>query len=799
MHRLTPILALSLVGLANAAAAQDACFTVAAPGARTQHVVGLHTAVRVSPRCEYALSPEGPWVGPGALAERETDFLEVYQHVASQPNARASGDPRLVLGRRAGRRGDDEQHSLMLRYCAHFLLEEQLGLRVVPQGGSFRIERTGGPSCDSGRVELRAVRGARAERLYSGPAEHTLGTSQSRLELGEGDWSVYAARPGGQVALRIGVFRSQRVVTPLANHLRSVGLTPNESSSEVPPLFAARWDPNSPGLLLHPTDTALQLGLLWPELRTAADAGLLWIAYRDLPGNDRPQVITAAQLEAGETGAMRLPDTPIREHMRATYGEAGESLAPSPSDWRAIFSNLALCMAPSYRDARPLSVGSIVPDAGACASLDGLAILAQAQGAMPARVCIRHGVQVMTAGEPRYEPAAEPECFALPEVGSADAAPHRVAVAGDRIRVEGEGLCVLLDNVPLPPGEDGEHVLDRSGLLEIRQAGGEGCTSRQAIARFRLPVIDPRREWHPVGLYTGASEEAMRCGGDETAGFCPWQVLAHDENGTFAFVESRNELQFRLSTSPTVAAALSAGGDSPVQLTQDVPVLSGVRGRFEGAPESAIVAYVSRDAACPNGEGVTYADVRARPPLDPDELGPDAPFYVHLLAVEHEDRPVTCLARAGFRVRPSRAIGSFTVGDFLGLELGLLGDPQLAVFISDPVAVGLVLPVVWFRLTPGQRWISFDAGFNVMGAAAFPGEVINSEGQRVPYDASLSRVGVSLSWAVTLGWPDYLPRFVSVGGMVHGAPETHAGGDDPLLSFYVSFNLATLFDLVGGR
>lgn len=377
--------------------------------------------------------------------------------------------------------------------------------------------------------------------------------------------------------------------------------------------------------------------------------------------------------------------------------------------------------------------------------------------------------------------------------------PRRMAVAGDRVSIEGENLCVLLDNQPLAPGEGGEYVLGRSGLLEIRQAGGDGCTSRQALARLRVPVIDPRREWHPVGLYMGASEEQMRCSDDEEQGLCPWRALAHDESDVFAFVESRNELSFRLSTSPTVAAALSASPGATVQLTQDVPLLSGVSGTFQGAPESAIVAYASRDAACPDGEGVTYADVRARRPLDPDTLGPDAQFYVHLLGVEAEDRPVQCLARAGFRVRPSRALGNFTVADFLGMELGLLGDAQLAVFISDPVAVGLVLPIAWFRLTPGQRWISFDVAANLTGAVAFPGTLVNSAGAEVPYGASVSRLGVSLSWALTVGWPDYLPRLLSVGGMVHGAAETHAGLDDPIVSFYVSINLATLIDLAGGR
>jgi hypothetical protein len=183
--------------------------------ARAQYVVGLDTIVRLSPQCEYAVAPGGPWVAPGALAGRDTDFLEIWQHAGS-----AGGDPRIVLARRpSARRGEPEQHTLLLRYCSHYLLEEQLGFRVTPQpgGGGFRVDRVTG-ACGGERVELRAVRGGGANNLHAGPADQTLGTSQSNLTLDLGDWALYAARPGSSVGLRIGVFRTQRVVTPLANH-----------------------------------------------------------------------------------------------------------------------------------------------------------------------------------------------------------------------------------------------------------------------------------------------------------------------------------------------------------------------------------------------------------------------------------------------------------------------------------------------------------------------------------------------------------------------------------------------------
>lgn len=789
MNRL--VIAVVLAFGSSAYAQSQECFTVAGEGARAQYVVGLDTIVRLSAQCEYAVAPGGPWIAAGALAARDTDFLEIFQHAGG-----GTGDPRLVLGRRpSGRRADPVQHTLLLRYCSHYLLEEQLAFRVTPQpgGGGFRIDRTSG-GCDGERVELRAVRGGVSNNLYTGAADQTLGTAQASLTLDLGDWAIYAARPGSSVGLRIGVFRAQRVVTPLANHLREVGTS---GESTAPPLLAARWDAGAPGLLLHPTDAALASELLWPELRTAADAGLLWLAD---PRGERPTVISTVELEAGEPAAVRLPDSVVRDRMRETYGEAGALLAPNEADWASIFDRLAVCLTPSYHDARALAAGAAIPDAGACASLGGLAVLAQ-QAAGEARFCLRRGIQVITGTGVRHTPG-EPECFPLPPIGAEGRAPYRIGVAGDRMSVQGEGLCVLLDNQPLAPGPDGEIVLDRSGLLEIRQAGGEGCGSVQSLARLRMPILDPQRDWHPVGLYTSASAERLQCSREDTRS-CPWRVLDRDELDTFAFVESRHELEFRLTTSPQAAAAINADPTSPdVQLTQDIPVLTGVRGEFEGAEEPAIVAYVSRERACPSPER-TFAELRARTPVDADDLPPDATFTVHLLAVTGLDAPTQCLARASFRMRPSRAIGVVNVEDFLGLELGLLGDVHLVFFANEPYALGLTLPLVWFRVALGQRYIVLDIAGNLVMAAAL--EPVTFGGGSAVTDGSwglLTRTGVSISWAASFGVPEWnIPRLLSVGGMVHGAAETHPPerGGNPIVSFYFGLNLAALIDLAGGR
>lgn len=790
----TTSLALSLLVLVTAspAAAQGGCFTVTGEsGERAQHLVGLHDTVRLSSGCEYGLAAEGPYTAPGPLASRDADFLEVHRHLTSG-GAPASGDPRVIFARRTGggRQAVAEQHTLMLRYCAHYLLEEQLGFRVIPSAsGGLRVERVTPAGCDAGRLELRAAQGVGSSQLHGRAPEHTLAPSGRRLDLPEGDWSIYAARPGSEVGLRIGVFRAQRVVTPLQNHIRAVGLG---AQSETPPLLAARWDPGGPGMLMRPTDYALSQDILWPELRTAADAGVLWLA-RQREG-EPPVVLGVVQLEAGERPSVRLPDSAVRDRMQALYGEAAAaSIVPTSEDWRAIFSGLAVCLTPSYHTAHRPAVGAPVPDAGACASLGGLTILAQTESAgdTPAQACLRHGHQRITADGTRQELPEEGDCFRLPAAGSDEPTPYRIAVAGDRVMVEGHDLCVLSDGTPLEPIEDseGEYVL-RAGLLEVRQGGGVGCLGPQAIARARFPVLDPEHEWHPVGLYTGSGADAMECGTEEAPIACPWRAVAHDESDIFAFVESRHELEFRISTSASVTAAVQTAPGGPRVLTQHVALLSGVRGEFGGTRPPAVVAWASRDAQCPTA---TVGELREAPPLDVDGLLVDATFNVFLLAVNGDDQPPVCLARAGFRSRSSRAVVAETVADVLGFEVGLLGDTQLVFMANTPVALGLYLPLAWFRVSPFVRWATVEIGAGVMGAMAFP------LGSTYP-DVELSRMGGVVSFAVSLGIPDYLPRILSIGGMVHAAAETHpAAGGNPIVSFYVGLNLATLIDLAGGR
>lgn len=394
---------------------------------------------------------------------------------------------------------------------------------------------------------------------------------------------------------------------------------------------------------------------------------------------------------------------------------------------------------------------------------------------------------MMGAEGARWEAqGGDPLCLDLPDRG--DPMPFRVATVGDRVSFEGggQGLCLLVDNRPIE-GREGEYLLESSGLLEVRQGGGEGCTSQQALTRLRLLVIDPEREWHPVGQHTNRRGSAS-CGEGDDAGArrCPWRALRHDEQEVFAYVRPRSSLEYRLSTSPAVASAINREPEGRVQLGQDVPMLSGIEGDFEGALPPGLVAFASSEGSCPTE---SFQELRSRPPLDPDSQVVDRIFHVYLAAVEDPEGPVHCVARATYRVRHSRDLVNAHAGRWLGFELGLLGDTQFAFYVTAPLALGVVIPVFYLRLALFpvrlQRFLALEVAGNLTIGMSLD-------------EVDISRAGVSLSAALQLGIPRYVPRLLSVGVMLHGAAQTHPS-DNPIFSVYLSLDLSTLIDLAGGR
>jgi hypothetical protein len=770
----SPLLLLGLCA-ASVAAAQDVPASTCFVGASAAVDVG--DSFRLGRGCRYALDPSSEPRALPALEGREVDFLEVYGALGGT----GASDPRLLVAR--PRRGEVE--TLFLRYCSHYLIEEQLGFRLdAAPDADLAVERVRPSACGAAAIELRAFREAEGTppRLRSGTADAMLGVDAARLPLSRGGWTLYAARPGSTVGLRVGVLRSERVVTPLQAHLRAA------ARGEAGPLFEAHVRPGGPGMILEATAETRARPLLWPELRTASGADLLWLVGPD------GRVVRAVDLEAGEAGGVRLPDSLVRTHMTGRYGDVGRSLTPAPGDWRTILGTLRLCLTPTYQRNVQAARGATVPEESACVGLTDLTVLPQvdASAGAPARLCAqRDRLRLSTGGDERASGDAW-ICELLPELGDAGDAPMRVLTPGDRVRLQGDGtdgLCVLVDDRPIALDENGEATVPASGLLEVRQGGGDGCTSTQAMTRLRWPVVDPAREWHPVGLYDGASTDAMTCAGEGGApegGQCPWRGLAHDEENVFSFVRSQQRMDFRLSTSPAVAASIASDPAATTELSQTLPILGGVAGTFEGPRPPALVVLLRRSATCPDEEELET--LRAVAPLNVDALPPDARFHVFLASVEGppEAPRVHCVAQAAFRVRHSRALWAASPGDAIGLEAGVLGDTRLVLFFNDPVALGGALPVAWFRLVPAAaRWIALDASASLVVGAAFD-------------PAELSRVGGALSASLELGIPDYAPRLLGVGVMLNAAFETNSV-DNPIVSGFVSLNLAQLIDLAGGR
>lgn len=801
------LLVFTLLGPTATVAAQP-CFAAPARRGRAAQVVGLESSFRVSARCEYARRSAGPYMPLTELAGQEADFITVYRQLAEATRAERGamplGDPRVLFGR--PRAGGDTQ-TLMLKYCSHYLLEEQLGFRVVSRagGGDVRVERVAGApgspgagDCGAAALELRAYEGPSDERLRGGPPAHVLETGRRALSLPHGDWGLYAARPGSEVGIRVGVFRSQRVVTPLVRHLRDVGLAgPARSeparSGRTPgdrPLLSARFPSGGRGLSMVATPYAQSQALLVAELRTASDAGLVSLTRTDR--GERPVVVTPLVVEAGDAPeqpvGVRVPDSLVVDYLQQTYGDASRSLTPSLADWTRIMSKLALCLAPSYQPssgalAGPLVAGQPADDSAVCAAMSGLVSFRQVSesgAGGEARLCHWGGMQVLSHRGARRQPRARPFCAGL----SSPRLAARIAMVGDRVSLEGEGLCVLIDNEKLTP-QDGQYRLERHGLLEVRQGGGPTCQAQQALSRLRMWVVDPERQWLPVGLHP-ESGEASACSDPSGEGPCPWETLSHDESGTFAFIRRDHDLRFLWSGSPIAAAALNADPERSVQIGASVPLLSRVEGGFSGVKAPALIVHAQRSDLCPQEGGHTFESLTREAGAQPEALPPDASFHVFLLGVSEPSRPVQCLARARFRVRPRRAFAE-TVGDALTFELGVLGDVRAALFFSEPVAAGFVLPVAWFRVMFPFRFVGFELAGNAVAAGAFdPPEV--------------SRVGVAISAAFEFGVPDWLPRLLSVGVMLHGAAQTHAAPrDNPLFSAYLGLNLASLIDLAGGR
>ena len=116
-------------------------------------------------------------------------------------------------------------------------------------------------------------------------------------------------------------------------------------------------------------------------------------------------------------------------------------------------------------------------------------------------------------------------------------------------------------------------------------------------------------------------------------------------------------------------------------------------------------------------------------------------------------------------------------------RLGILGDPRLGVFFSqpDPWAIGVVLPLVHFDM-------KFNYGFDLEFSVPFIASIAA--------DGHASRIGPAFMVGLDWGLPSRAQNLFTLGFLVH---PNWPHPDDQVYSFFFGLNLGGLYDLIGGR
>ncbi len=766
-----------LWALAPAAAVHAAapCFELVGErggSASSSRRVTLATRVQPVGGCEYALTPDGPFRALERGAEGPADFASLVLALAG---AGAPDKPQSVFARRTGRSNGSRTRleSVFLAGCSEYLLSGRaFTMRVPLETQRPTIERLSagaGDSCGAEALALRfvALAGADAALVRTGPWDAALPPGEPQLTLEPGRFGIYAARAEADAGLLIGRIESGSSQTPLRAALRAIA----EGKAPERPWVRARWSGGH--MLLEPTSDALLQGELWLELRGAAAAGHAWLAA----GDSGPS-LGALTLGPGGT-AVHMPASYVEQQMRERYGAAAAHLVPSMADWEAMQAGLSLCVAHHY--AGPKAVAGAVAPPATCAALTTLRAPLSVRGGSPAasgRVCLKRRTWLVGAETSMPGPEHGESCLPL-ATGSAPRAETALPLAavGDQLTFAGtsvDGLFLCRDNAcEAMPAPGTWLTLAKPGLWEVR--GGEtapDATARHGLTLLRVGVIDPRSQWHPVGLYDDDRHEGDK---PEKAPADRWSVLEHDESEVFSYVRSRNDLEFRLSTSRTLAAVLNATPSRGPPLRAQLPVITRRVASFDTPPQSALVVLATRTSACPIAASSAVPEGEL---VDPDRLVADQRFYLHLARYRGAGEPYRCLATAGMRVTDAL---SMPVSE--RVRLGLLGDTQAVLFVNRPAGFGAALPLAYAQLRLPYG-LGLDASASLTAAAAFD-------------DATITRAGVGFSGTLFWGPPELAPRLLSGGVMLHAATGTNRR--KPTASLIAALNLSTLIDVVGGR
>ena len=303
------------------------------------------------------------------------------------------------------------------------------------------------------------------------------------------------------------------------------------------------------------------------------------------------------------------------------------------------------------------------------------------------------------------------------------------------------------------------------GFVDVRVDNHQGCRSLQTASLGRIGVIDPGRDWIPLGL-----SHASR--GTSAEDVPAWQGILIDDPRTFARSRRDGDLRFRVNTPEGFASAWNhPGRGAATVVSRFAPGVGESEEPFGAARPPALSTRVTDSPECVFDELESIDDVLV-----------DERVFVHLVASDGET--TRCLASAAFRTWEPRVLTNLGRSERRQLRLGVVGDARLGVFFSkpEPGAIGALLPIVYVDLHLKAGFL-FEISIPVTGAIAWE-------------DGSGSRVSVAMMAAMNWGVPEIAPRLITTGFMIH-APWPHP--DDEVWSFFAGINLSSLFDLMGGR
>ncbi|MEZ4405638.1 MAG: hypothetical protein R3A52_03945 [Polyangiales bacterium] len=776
------LVALSLGLAAPAALAQNApCFRPTAANARpsTHTTAGPGARFEPSPECRYAVRARGASAPAPTqqLSPEARDVAEFFRDLGA-PSGRLAADLEVVAAR------GEATETLSLRPCVTRLGEGSTVLRFEPQtrGNTVRVRSTADAArCPVADAEVVLVPdGGEGTVLREAPSTaRTLSlTAAASTDIpGDGSpWSVYLRRHGSPVAVRADVLRFGDPRTALQRRFATPG--------------DAQWftaDFSHGALRLTPTAMGAR-DLTWAELVTAAATQAVFLAGPD--GADGAPAYALPVDPGGD--AIEVPDVVVREAMRARYGAVGEALVPARVDWARVLGSLRLCHRGSYAP-EPVRGARVLPTEVSAMSCLPLAQVASApQATSLGALSLERRMDLLQRRDDVS--VAQSSTSEREEIPLDADARVRFATPGDTLHAPASlpdgrvlALCRVAgehDAIALRAGERHEFTEAEAGLWQLvaRPDGEARCTS-QDLALARVAVIAPRTDWVPLGLHEHGAMD-MRA---------PWRALETSGDDTFAFHARSGLPEWRLSTTPDVAAAVngavaasSEGADESPRVNRSVPV----RLRAEApvnAPPSALVVLLAEGESCPASELDLVPNLRALP----------SESTLHaFLATENPagaPRRFTCLARARLRVTPPLIHRGSTPGPFFA-RWGLPGSVSLRAHYEvvgtcdggDCLSLGAAAPLIYGRLSLTKLpWMTLEFSLPLVLAAS-------------PGDGRALHTGLGLDVGISFG-PRILPRFVTVGLLFQPtflAVGTERGDEAVNLAPYLGVNLSSVLDAI---